>query len=114
MNEPAVPVSGRARDHRARRRGQKKDVDRTAVARQPGRTSVDSGASSRNSTPAPQEAREVEHEETEDRSPWMGDLAMASTISPEALKGLLESRSPFALIDVREAGEYNSSHIPGA
>ena len=56
----------------------------------------------------------MEHEETEDRSPWMGDLAMASTISPEALKGLLESRSPFALIDVREAGEYNSSHIPGA
>src|SRR6266478_4498277 len=44
----------------------------------------------------------------------MADLSMASTISPEALKGLLESRSPFALIDVREAGEYNSSHIPGA
>jgi len=44
----------------------------------------------------------------------MADLSMASTISPEALKDLLEGRSPFALIDVREAGEYNSSHIPGA
>src|SRR6266852_8366386 len=44
----------------------------------------------------------------------MADLSMASTISPEALKDLLEGSSPFALIDVREAGEYNSSHIPGA
>src|SRR5204862_655034 len=66
------------------------------------------------STPAPEEAREVDHEETEDRSTRMGDLAMVSTISPETLTGLLEGRSPFALIDVREAGEYNSSHIPGA
>jgi rhodanese-related sulfurtransferase len=39
---------------------------------------------------------------------------MAGEITPEALKRLLEGRSPFALIDVREAGEYNSSHIPGA
>ena len=39
---------------------------------------------------------------------------MADKITPEALKGLLEGSSPFALIDVREAGEYNSSHIPGA
>jgi rhodanese-related sulfurtransferase len=39
---------------------------------------------------------------------------MAGMVSPEALKGLLEGNSPFALIDVREAGEYNSSHIPGA
>jgi rhodanese-related sulfurtransferase len=39
---------------------------------------------------------------------------MATRTTPEALKGLLEGRSPFALIDVREAGEYNSSHIPGA
>jgi len=39
---------------------------------------------------------------------------MAHAISPEALKGLLEGHSPFALIDVRETGEYNSSHIPGA
>jgi len=37
-----------------------------------------------------------------------------TTISPEALQALLKGRSPFALIDVREAGEYNSSHIPGA
>jgi len=39
---------------------------------------------------------------------------MASTMTPETLKALLEGSSPFALIDVREAGEYNSSHIPGA
>jgi rhodanese-related sulfurtransferase len=39
---------------------------------------------------------------------------MAAKISPEALKGLLDGSAPFALIDVREAGEYNSSHIPGA
>jgi rhodanese-related sulfurtransferase len=39
---------------------------------------------------------------------------MALKTTPEALKSLLEGRSPFALIDVREAGEYNSSHIPGA
>src|SRR5882672_9843108 len=39
---------------------------------------------------------------------------MAGKIAPAALKGLLEGSAPFALIDVREAGEYNSSHIPGA
>src|SRR5258705_12091184 len=39
---------------------------------------------------------------------------MAATISPALLKSLLEGKEPFALIDVREAGEYNSSHIPGA
>jgi rhodanese-related sulfurtransferase len=39
---------------------------------------------------------------------------MVKRTTPEALKGLLEGRSPFALIDVREAGEYNSSHIAGA
>jgi rhodanese-related sulfurtransferase len=39
---------------------------------------------------------------------------MAATITPAALKNLLEGEAPFALIDVREAGEYNSSHIPGA
>ena len=39
---------------------------------------------------------------------------MAAKISPQALTGLLEGSAPFALIDVREAGEYNSSHIPGA
>src|SRR3989442_15267138 len=39
---------------------------------------------------------------------------MAATIAPAALKSLLAGKEPFALIDVREAGEYNSSHIPGA
>src|SRR5712691_12974047 len=39
---------------------------------------------------------------------------MASTIAPKALKSLLDGTAPFALIDVREAGEYNSSHIAGA
>ena len=39
---------------------------------------------------------------------------MAQEISPQDLKGLLDGNSQFALIDVREAGEYNSSHIPGA
>jgi rhodanese-related sulfurtransferase len=39
---------------------------------------------------------------------------MASTITPEALDALRSSSAPFAFIDVREAGEYNSSHIPGA
>jgi rhodanese-related sulfurtransferase len=38
---------------------------------------------------------------------------MVSTIFPDALKDLLASRTQFAFIDVREAGEYNSSHIPG-
>lgn len=39
---------------------------------------------------------------------------MADTISPETLKKQFDGSSPFALIDVREAGEYNSSHIPGS
>jgi rhodanese-related sulfurtransferase len=39
---------------------------------------------------------------------------MGSTMTPDALKRLLDSSAPFALIDVREAGEYNSSHIAGA
>ncbi len=39
---------------------------------------------------------------------------MADRLSPQALKQLLEGTAQFALIDVREAGEYNSSHIPGA
>jgi rhodanese-related sulfurtransferase len=39
---------------------------------------------------------------------------MAKNIAPEALKALLAGDASFALIDVREAGEYNSSHIPGA
>ncbi len=37
---------------------------------------------------------------------------MASPISPQALKALLDGNSQFALIDVREPGEYNSTHIP--
>jgi rhodanese-related sulfurtransferase len=39
---------------------------------------------------------------------------MADRLSPEALQQLLEGTAQFALIDVRETGEYNSSHIPGA
>src|SRR5205809_1677221 len=39
---------------------------------------------------------------------------MADKIAAQALKGLFDGTAPFALIDVREAGEYNSSHIPGA
>ena len=35
-------------------------------------------------------------------------------ITPQTLKARLDGRSTFALIDVREAGEYNSSHIAGA
>jgi rhodanese-related sulfurtransferase len=41
-------------------------------------------------------------------------MLMAETIAPEALKALLSGDASFALIDVREAGEYNSSHIAGA
>lgn len=37
---------------------------------------------------------------------------MANGISPKDLSRLLEGNSQFALIDVREAGEYNSTHIP--
>ena len=39
---------------------------------------------------------------------------MANEISPQALSELLAGESLFALIDVRESGEYNSSHIPGS
>ena len=39
---------------------------------------------------------------------------MPTTISPQDLDGLLKGSSPFALIDVRETGEYNNAHIPGA
>ena len=39
---------------------------------------------------------------------------MIDNISPEALINLLEGTSQFAFIDVREAGDYNSTHIPGA
>ena len=37
---------------------------------------------------------------------------MSNRTSPESLKNLLSGDSQFALIDVREAGEYNSTHIP--
>src|SRR3989442_16041493 len=43
-----------------------------------------------------------------------GPPGMAGKIAPEALKSLLDGSTPFALIDVREAGENNSSHIPGS
>ena len=36
---------------------------------------------------------------------------MANIISAKDLNGLLHGKSKFGLIDVREAGEYNSSHI---
>ncbi len=39
---------------------------------------------------------------------------MAELISDAELDDLLNGDTPFALIDVRESGEYNSSHIPGA
>src|SRR5713101_1126791 len=39
---------------------------------------------------------------------------MTDKVAPAALNDLLQGGSAFALIDVREAGEYNSSHIPGA
>ncbi len=39
---------------------------------------------------------------------------MAQKISSQELKNLLDGNSPFALIDVRESGEYNATHIPGA
>ena len=39
---------------------------------------------------------------------------MAGSVTPEELKALFEGDTPFALLDVREAGEYNSTHIPGS
>src|SRR5882672_1065875 len=39
---------------------------------------------------------------------------MAQTITAAALKSLLDAQATCALIDIREAGEYNDSHIPGA
>jgi len=43
-----------------------------------------------------------------------GDALMANSFSPEQLNQLFNGTTPFALIDVREPGEYNSSHIPGS
>ena len=39
---------------------------------------------------------------------------MAQTITAAALKSLLDTQATCALIDIREPGEYNDSHIPGA
>jgi rhodanese-related sulfurtransferase len=39
---------------------------------------------------------------------------MAQNIPPNDLKTMLDTGATCALIDVREAGEYNSAHIPGA
>ena len=38
---------------------------------------------------------------------------MAQPIIPADLKRLLDTQATCACIDVREAGEYNSTHIPG-
>src|SRR5712691_10574351 len=38
---------------------------------------------------------------------------MAQPITPADLKHLLDTQATCACIDVREAGEYNSTHIPG-
>ena len=39
---------------------------------------------------------------------------MPEKISAPQLHALMQGSAPYALIDVRESGEYNSSHIPGA
>lgn len=39
---------------------------------------------------------------------------MAQSITPAELKQMLDTQATCAFIDVREAGEYNSAHIPGA
>src|SRR5215210_1662815 len=39
---------------------------------------------------------------------------MASLIAPVTLRYLLQQGSGLALVDVREHGEYNAAHIPGA
>ena len=39
---------------------------------------------------------------------------MATPITPAQLLELFNGDAPFALIDVREPGEYNASHIPGS
>jgi rhodanese-related sulfurtransferase len=41
-------------------------------------------------------------------------MAMVNRMSPATLTSLLAGSAQFALIDVREAGEYNSTHIPDA
>ena len=39
---------------------------------------------------------------------------MTHSIPPADLQALLDARATCALIDVREPGEYNAAHIPGA
>lgn len=39
---------------------------------------------------------------------------MPSAIAPREISELLRAESPLALIDVREHGEYNATHIPGS
>ena len=39
---------------------------------------------------------------------------MTDKMTASTLKDLLDAQATFALIDVRDAGEYNDSHIPGA
>ena len=39
---------------------------------------------------------------------------MPSTVTPLELQQALSAESPLALIDVREQGEYNATHIPGS
>ena len=39
---------------------------------------------------------------------------MALPITPAQLDELFRGTTPFALVDVREPGEYNASHIPGS
>ena len=39
---------------------------------------------------------------------------MTSPITPDQLRERMRADAPYALIDVRDIGEYNASHIPGA
>ena len=39
---------------------------------------------------------------------------MTSTITPDQLRRQMTADAPYALIDVRDIGEYNASHIPGS
>ena len=39
---------------------------------------------------------------------------MPTPISPDQLRDRMSADAPYALIDVRDIGEYNASHIPGA
>jgi len=41
-------------------------------------------------------------------------MSMVQTMSVGDLKNLFDTQATFALIDVREPGEYNASHIPGS